>query len=90
MIHFSARLNSTFPNHLIDLQSYVDKDEVEVFRLLSGAAAEEMGSGNRDSISVVGFIEDAEGKRFALVVDDDVETEVIEGYLFGCGTDNKG
>ncbi|GFV53304.1 hypothetical protein TNCV_1645361 [Trichonephila clavipes] len=42
----------------------VDKDEAEVFRLLSGAAAEEMGSGNRDSVCVVGFIEDAEGKRF--------------------------
>ncbi|GFT52639.1 hypothetical protein TNCV_3765381 [Trichonephila clavipes] len=41
----------------------VDKDEAEVFRLLSGAAAEEMGSGNRDSVCVVGFIEDAEGKR---------------------------
>ncbi|GFX90448.1 uncharacterized protein LOC103524116 [Trichonephila clavipes] len=36
----------------------VDKEEVEVFRLLSAAAAEvEMGPGNRDSICVVGFIE---------------------------------
>ncbi|GFV29728.1 hypothetical protein TNCV_3668201 [Trichonephila clavipes] len=46
-----------------------DKDEAEVFRLLSGAAAEEMGSGNRDSICVVGFIEERErcggGKRSA-------------------------
>ncbi|GFW73645.1 hypothetical protein TNCV_1541001 [Trichonephila clavipes] len=42
-----------------------DKDEAEVFRLLSGAAAEEMGSGNRDSNCVVGFIEDVEGKMFA-------------------------
>ncbi|GFV16227.1 hypothetical protein TNCV_3379911 [Trichonephila clavipes] len=44
-----------------------DEDEVEVLRLLSGtaAAAAEIGPGNRDSICVVSFIEDAEGKRFA-------------------------
>ncbi|GFU62285.1 cyclic nucleotide-gated cation channel alpha-3 [Trichonephila clavipes] len=45
----------------------VDKDEVEVFRLLSGAASEaEMGPGNRDSICGVGFIEVAEGKIICL------------------------
>ncbi|GFV12370.1 hypothetical protein TNCV_1538641 [Trichonephila clavipes] len=67
-----------------------DKDEAEVFRLLPGAVAEEIGLGNRDAIFVVGFIEGPESKMFARVVDDDVETEVMEGYLFGCGTDNKG
>ncbi|GFT32574.1 hypothetical protein TNCV_3145291 [Trichonephila clavipes] len=37
----------------------VDKDEAQLFRLLSVVAAEvEMGSGNRDSICVVGFIEE--------------------------------
>ncbi|GFT69262.1 hypothetical protein TNCV_2254081 [Trichonephila clavipes] len=41
----------------------VEKDEAEVFRLLLGAAAEEMGSGNRDSICVVGFIEEMRRAR---------------------------
>ncbi|GFS83120.1 hypothetical protein TNCV_1287241 [Trichonephila clavipes] len=45
----------------------VDKDEGGgVFKLLSRAAAEaEMCSSNQDSICVVGFIEDAEDKKFS-------------------------
>ncbi|GFW03916.1 hypothetical protein TNCV_2050321 [Trichonephila clavipes] len=41
-----------------------DEDEVDVFRLLPGAASEaEMGSGNRDSIYLVSFIEEMRKAR---------------------------
>ncbi|GFU96960.1 hypothetical protein TNCV_3319231 [Trichonephila clavipes] len=61
----------------------VDKDEVEVFRLLSGAVAEaEMGSGNRDSICVVGFIEDAEGKSNSSDLNRTLIRELIKDFCF--------
>ncbi|GFW71502.1 hypothetical protein TNCV_3460281 [Trichonephila clavipes] len=62
----------------------VDKDDTDIFRLLSGEVViVEIGSRNKNSLSMVGITQEVAGSRCASVDENDVETADFENEVLG-------